>query len=85
MDKIFSARLDEAVLAEMDRVTRLHRLTKKKFLEEAIHAKALELEKDVKKNICEETRGAWNRRESPAETVRKAKNAFRKAYQRRHL
>ena len=82
MDKIFSARLDESVLAEMDHVVHHHHMTKKKFLEEAIHAKAQELEKETEKNIWEETRGAWKRKESPAETVRKAKESFRRAYQK---
>ncbi len=40
MEKIFSARLDEAVLDELDRVTRRLAITKKQFLEEAIRMRA---------------------------------------------
>jgi len=83
MDKIFSARLDEVVLAEMDRVTHLHHLTKKKFLEEAIRAKVLELEKGSKRDILEETRGAWKRAESAPEIIRQIRSKMNKNFSRR--
>ena len=43
MEKIFSARLDEAALDEMERVTRRLKMTKRRFLEEAIHLRAQQL------------------------------------------
>jgi hypothetical protein len=84
MDKIFSARLDESALSEMDRVVHQQRMTKKKFLEQAIHLMAETLSGPDEKDVWEITRGAWKRKESAAETVRQIKTAFRKAYQRLH-
>jgi hypothetical protein len=84
MDKIFSARLDESVLLEMDRVVHQQQMTKKKFLEQAIHQMAETLTSPGEKDVWEITRGAWKRKESAVETVRQIKTAFRKAYQRHH-
>jgi len=82
MEKIFSARLDEAVLNEMDRVTRRARITKKQFLEEAIRARARELSATPGEDVWDDTRGAWKRRERPATTVQEARKLFRQSIQR---
>jgi hypothetical protein len=82
MQKIFSARLDEAVLNEMDRVTRRAKMTKKQFLEEAIRARARELSASLAQDVWDETRGAWKRRGRPATTVRAARTAFRRSIER---
>jgi hypothetical protein len=84
MDKIFSARLEESALQEMDRVTRLLKLTKKKFLEEAIHARAEALQASYGGDVWEDTRGAWKRKESPAKTVEKARIMIEASYHRHH-
>ncbi len=81
MDKIFSARLDEAVLAEMDHVTHQHHMTKKKFLEEAIRRLA---ESMAQKDVWAETRGAWKRKESAAAIVKEIKSSWQKNYSRHH-
>ena len=53
MDKIFSARLDESVLLEMDRVVTQQRMTKKKFLEQAIRQMAENLSVPEEKDVWE--------------------------------
>lgn len=85
MEKIFSARLDEAVLNEMDRVTRRARITKKQFLEEAIRARARELSSSPGEDVWDDTRGAWKRRERPATTVQAARKVFRRSMQRHQV
>jgi hypothetical protein len=81
MHKIFSARIDEAVLDEMDRATRRAGMTKRQFLEEAIRARARELT-EAAPDVWEETRGAWRRREHPATSVRKARSVFQRSIER---
>ena len=82
MDKIFSARLDEAVLNEMERVTRNLRITKTRFLEDAIRRQAAELAAGEGADVWAETLGAWERREKPATTVRRARRAFESGFAR---
>ncbi len=84
MEKIFSARLDEAALDEMERVTRRLKMTKRKFLEQAIYLCARQLGQSDSEDIWSETLGAWKRNEKPETTVRKARGEFRRNFARRH-
>jgi hypothetical protein len=84
MQKIFSARLDEAALDEMDRVTRRLRMSKRQFLEEAIHLRARTLTAEDSADVWSETLGAWRRPEQPETTIRRARQAFRRTFERRH-
>ena len=77
MQKIFSTRLDEATLNEMDRVTRKLGLSKREFLEAAILDRVARLGVDKQEDVWAETLGAWQRRESGATTIRRARQAFR--------
>ena len=83
MQKIFSARLDEAALDEMDRVTRKLRMSKRQFLEEAIHLRARGLTAEHGDDVWSETLGAWRRDEKPETTIRRARQAFRRTFDRR--
>jgi hypothetical protein len=82
MDKIISARLDESAVVEMERMTRRLGMTKKRFLEEAIHGHAQRLAASPATDIWSETSGSWKRREAAATTVKKAREAFSAAYKR---
>jgi hypothetical protein len=84
MDKIFSARLDESVLLEMDRVVHQQRMTKKKFLEQAIHHMAENLSVPEEKDVWALTCGAWKRKESPATLVKQIRVKMRQNYERHH-
>jgi len=83
LEKIFSARLDEAALDEMERVTRRLKMTKRRFLEEAIHLRAQQLGREDT-DIWSETLGAWKRKERPEATIRRARREFRRAFTRHH-
>jgi hypothetical protein len=83
LEKIFSARLDEAALDEMERVTRRLKMTKRRFLEEAIHLRARQLGVEGS-DVWSETLGAWKRRERAETTIRKAREEFRRNFERRH-
>lgn len=84
MQKIFSARIDEAVLHELERVTRQRGISKRQFLEEAIREHAAELTAPGDSDVWAETLGAWRRREQPETTIRRARQAFRRTFSRRH-
>ena len=84
MQKVFSTRLDEATLNEMERVARKLGMSKRQFLEEAIHLRVERLSRDEQGDVWSETLGAWRRRESGATTIRQARRAFRHAFERRH-
>jgi hypothetical protein len=83
VERIFSARLDEAALDEMERVTRRLKITKRRFLEEAIHLRARQ-EDASGSDVWSETVGAWKRREKPETTIRNAREVFRRSFTRRH-
>ena len=76
MDRIFSARLDEAVLDELERVTRKLKMTKRRFLEEAIHIRARQLQGADSRDAWSETLGAWNRDKRPETSVAEAREAL---------
>ncbi|MBP9114157.1 MAG: hypothetical protein KBF88_15200 [Polyangiaceae bacterium] len=84
MDKIFSARIDDSVLRELDVATARLGMTKKAFLEHAIRLAAGSLEQSPNDEIWETAFGAWEREESAAATVAHAKSQFRRASSRLH-
>jgi hypothetical protein len=82
MERIFSARLDEAALDEMERVTRRLKMTKRKFLEDAIHLQAKKLSEGEIGDVWSETLGAWRRTERAETTIRRTRNAFDRSFRR---
>jgi hypothetical protein len=84
MDKVFSARVDEAVLDEMSRAVRKLGITKRQFLEEAIRLRAQEFAHRETTDIWAETLGAWRRKESPEATIREVRRRFQRSFERHH-
>lgn len=82
MDKILSARLDEDVILQIDRLSRRLRVSKKKVIEDAVKLYVDKMESKQKTDILKETFGAWSRDETPEETVRKSRTAFRQSMER---
>jgi predicted transcriptional regulator len=82
MDKIFSARVDESIIRQIGHVAQKLHTTKKAVIEAAILAYAEKTEIGEKVDILEETSGAWNRRGSTGETVKKARKIFRDSMKR---
>lgn len=82
MDKIFSARVDESIIRQIGYVAQKLHTTKKAVIEAAILAYAEKTEIGGKVDILEETFGAWKRRGSPEETVKKARKIFHDAMKR---
>jgi hypothetical protein len=82
MDKVFSTRLDEAVLDELNRVTRRLGVTKRRFLEEAIRLRAQQSAGTGDTDVWSETLGAWRRRERASTTIQRARRRFRQSFRR---
>jgi len=76
MDKVLSARLDERVIEELDFATKKLRMTKKQFLEEAIHLRAKETRIEETLRIIDASFGAWKRED---ETIDETLANIRKA------
>ncbi|MCA9418664.1 MAG: hypothetical protein KC931_15820 [Candidatus Omnitrophica bacterium] len=83
MDKVISTRVDESVAFEIENLSKSLRIPKKKVIENAIRAYAEQAGPKKGKDFLDRSWGAWNREESPAETVKKAREAF-DASMRRH-
>jgi hypothetical protein len=82
MDKVFSTRLDETIVDELTRMSRRLGISKKRLLEEAIRLRAGRAGAGA--DVWAETCGAWQRRETPAGTIRKTRRAFEAGMQRHH-
>lgn len=81
MDKVLSARVDESVLRRLGALSRRLGVTKKAVIERAIEMYAEQVEQGL--DPLDATLGAWQRDEKPAETVDRAREAFRRPMQRR--
>jgi hypothetical protein len=84
MDKVLSARVDETVLDELDRVTKRRGITKKQFLEEAILGHAGSTDAAAVPDVWTETCGTWRRREAGSTTIRRVRQAFNASMTRHH-
>ena len=83
MDKIFSARMNEAVIHRIGSLARRLRTSKKRVLENAVETYAARIEQETRSDVFEETCGAWRRKETARQTVDEARAAFRRAMERR--
>jgi hypothetical protein len=83
MTKVLSTRLDERVIDELERATRALHISKKQFLEEAIRLRAAQTTREERLRIVRETAGAWQRDESPEETIENIRRESREAWERR--
>ncbi len=84
MDKILSARIDEAVIRQIGLLARELHTTKKAIIESAVrlYSEQTGLKKQI--DVFASTCGTWQRAEPPEETVRQARFAFRRSMERHH-
>jgi predicted transcriptional regulator len=82
MDKVLSVRVDETAIDELDRAARKLGVSKKQLVEEAIRLRVRETNQDDATDVWAETCGAWKRRESAGQLVRKARRVFTAAMER---
>ena len=82
MDKVLSARVDEAVIHRIGSLARRLRTSKKRVIENAVQAYADKVDQEEQSDVFEQTSGAWRRKESASRIVDEARGAFRKAMER---
>ena len=85
MDKILSARIDEAVIRQIGLLARELKTTKKAIIESAVRLYSEQSGLKKKLDVFEQTCGSWNRSESTEETINQARSAFRKSMERHQL
>ena len=81
MDRVFSIRMDEAVVETLDRLARTLRTSRRQIVEEAIrlYSEAVEQQRDA----FDVAFGAWRRAESPQTLHRRIRAAFKESMHRR--
>ncbi len=82
MDKIFSARMDEAVIQRIGSLARRLRTSKKRVVENAVAEYAAKLDEREGTDVFEQTSGAWKRKEPAPRLMEKVRGEFRKAMTR---
>ena len=82
MDKVFSTRMDEAVIQTLDGLAATLRTSKKRIVEDAIRLYSESVE--TRPDSFEAAFGAWQRSESPEELHRQIRATFEKAMRRHH-
>ena len=84
MDKILSARVDESIIQQIGILARELNTSKKAVIEAAIKLYSEQTGVDKKINVFEQTCGAWDRSETPHESILIARSAFNKSMKRHH-
>jgi hypothetical protein len=85
MQKIFSTRLEEATIDELNRTARRLRVSKRQFIEDAIQTRIRQVQHSAAgDDVWAETLGAWQRPEGAATTIRRARRAFTNSMARHH-
>ena len=82
MDKIFSTRLDEDLVRQIDRFVRAKSITKKSLIENALRAYFDQMGERMERDIIERSFGAWKRDESAEETWSRARKTFNEGFKR---
>ena len=82
MDKILSARLDEAVVERIGFLAKKLNTTKKAVIENAIDAYSKKVDLIEKVDLLEHTLGTWQRKETPDAIREKARKKFIKSMER---
>jgi predicted transcriptional regulator len=82
MDKILSARVDEAIIRQIGRMAQKLHTTKKAVIEAAILYYAEKDKMIQDHDVFEETLGAWKRPETPGETVKQVRRSFQESMKR---
>jgi len=82
MDKIFSTRMDEAVIQRIRMLAAAKHTSQKAIIEAAIDHYAKETANLADVDIFSKTSGAWRRDESPRQTVARGRQPFRESMTR---
>ena len=82
MDKIMSARMDEAVIRYISMLAKKLGTSKKAVLEDAVRHYVKKIEAEQGFDVLTYTFGSWQRDKSAAETMRTIKDTTRRSQER---
>ena len=82
MDKVLSARVDQAIIQRIGMLANKLGTSKKAIIERAILDLAEKVEASQGVDLLEQTCGAWDREEASEESASLAREAFRNAMER---
>ena len=77
MDKVFSVRVDEAVIRQIGALARQLCTSRRRVIEDAVRVYAAAIDEAGQSDVFERTSGAWRRRTPVDQTVEQARRAFR--------
>ncbi len=83
MNKIFSTRIEEEVISQIDILAKAMKTSKKKVVETAVSLLVSRFEEEQGQDVFDATSGAWNREEAPVETVNQIRESFKASFERR--
>jgi predicted transcriptional regulator len=84
MDTVISSRIDEGVAGQIRSLAHRLHTSKKNVIEKAILLYSKEVDGIERRDILGETSGVWQRNETAARTVEKARETFRRSITRHH-
>jgi len=82
MDKVFSARLDESVIQQISLLSRKLHTTKKTVIEAAIQSYSKQTGLKEQADVLDHTCGAWERSETPQQSISTSRAAFNQSIER---
>lgn len=82
MDRIFSARIDDAVYRKINDLSTKMRTSKKSVIETAIRNLGQQVEHDTETTVFDRTFGVWKRDETASETVSHVRRVFSESMNR---
>jgi metal-responsive CopG/Arc/MetJ family transcriptional regulator len=80
MDKVFSTRIDEDVIRQVDAYVKRRGISKKRLVEAALRAYFKERGAKHAHEIPERAFGAWSRTETVQDTCARARSAFNRSF-----
>ena len=82
MDKVFSTRLDEDLIRQINILATKKSMSKKKVLEKALRAYLNSVAETLEDDILNRSFGIWERDESTEQTIAKSRQIFREGFSR---
>ena len=80
MDKVFSTRLDENLIRKVNILSVKKSMSKKTLIEQALLKYINDIDDQLDSDIINRSFGAWQRDETPDQTITGAKQAFKDSF-----
>lgn len=82
MDKVFSTRLDEDLIRQLNILATKQAIRKKRLIEKALRDYIARAHERIKLEILDSSFGIWHGGESPEQTISNVRHAFREGFNR---